>query len=90
MWFITLNPIFMPAFESFLEALLNNSGPVTDLLARNPFPDDPPRYLRVELFRYRFTTPEERAATGAWWHRESLGPFPPLPWMERSWAAPSG
>jgi hypothetical protein len=90
MWFVTLNPIFMPAFESFLEALLNNSGPVTDLLARNPFPDDPPRYLRVELFRYRFTTPEERAATGAWWHRESLGLFPPLPWMERSWGAPSG
>jgi hypothetical protein len=90
MWFVTLDPIFMPAFEGFLEALLVNSKPVVDLLANNPFPDEPPRYLRVELFRYRFTTPQERAATGAWWHRESLGLFPPLPWMERAGDAPAG
>jgi hypothetical protein len=88
MWFITLNPRFMPSFESFLQALLENSTPVTDLLAHNPFPAEPPRYLRVELFRYRFTTPRERADTGDWWHRESLGPFPPLPWMERTWDPP--
>lgn len=38
-----------------------------------PKPLDPkPRAVRVEYWRYHFTTPEERRETGAWWRREPV------------------
>jgi hypothetical protein len=54
------------------------------LLAGTPFGEQSPRMLRVDVYRYRFTTAEERARTGDWWQREYLGPFRPLPFVERS------
>ncbi len=83
MWFLTLNRRQLPWFERFLRALLENRPAVTALLRDNPFASQPPRYLRVEAWRYRFSTPQERAATGAWWQRVPLGPFLPLPGMQR-------
>jgi hypothetical protein len=81
MWFVTLHPRHMPWFEDFLVALLNNSPAVTELLQHNPFVDGPPRYIRVEAYRYNFTDSAEREQTGNWWRREALGPFTPLPWV---------
>jgi hypothetical protein len=53
---------------------------VLGLLAHNPFPDHPPRYVRTLLYRYRFTTPAERTASGDCWTRELLRPYtPPSP-----------
>jgi len=83
MWFVTLHPRHVPWFGDFLAALLRGSPAVTDLLQHNPFPNRPPRYLRVDAYEYHFTTFEERARTGNWWKRSALGPFTPLPWMER-------
>lgn len=83
MWFVALLPNQMRWFEGFLRALLNNSPTVTALLAQNPFPDTGPRYVRVDVYRYRFTTPEQRVQTGRWWQREALGPFGPLPGVRR-------
>ncbi len=83
LWFVTEGPVHLRWFHAFLHRLLFGSPPVTALLKTNPFPDQPPRYIRVEADRYRFTTPEERKATGDWWHIEPLGAFEPLPWMER-------
>lgn len=40
------------------------------LLRENPFPEAPPHAIRMTRYIYRFTTPEERAATGDWWVRE--------------------
>ncbi len=83
MWFVTLHPMFIPWFDQFLKSLLNNSPAVTALLEHNPFPDMPPRYIRVDAFRYQFSDQKQRNKTGQWWSRESLGPFAPLPWIER-------
>jgi hypothetical protein len=83
MWFVTLHPRHLPWFESFLESLLENPPAVTALLANNPFPETPPRYVRVIGWRYHFTTPEQRRETGHWWQRTLLGPFTPLPLLER-------
>jgi hypothetical protein len=83
MWFVTLHPKYMPWFESFLYALLENSPTVTALLRDNPFPDEAPRYIRVLAWDYHFTNAAERAATGNWWRREYLGPFRPLPGVSR-------
>lgn len=60
-------------FRRLIERLLEGSPPVVALLDGNPFPDAPPRTIRSVLYRYRYTTPEERAETGAWWHRELIG-----------------
>ncbi len=83
MWFVTLHPLFIPWFDHFLKALLDNSPTVTALLQHNPFADIAPRYIRVEAFRYHFSKPEQRRKTGQWWYRQALGPFAPLPWIER-------
>jgi hypothetical protein len=62
----------------FLQRLLEGSPDVLALLAEDPFPDGPPRYLKSELWYYSFTMPEERAETGDVWHREPAGrPFCP-------------
>ncbi len=88
MWFVTLNPRHLSWFHQFLQALLENSPTVTALLERNPFPDEAPRYIRVDAYRYRFSSAEQRRTTGQWWQREALGPFDPLPWVERTAATP--
>jgi len=67
-------------FEPFLQALRQNRAAVTRLLARNPFEGRaPPNMLRVLAYRYRFTTPQERARAGNWWAAEYLGEYPDVP-----------
>jgi predicted DCC family thiol-disulfide oxidoreductase YuxK len=63
---------------SFLARLLEGSRPVLGLLAQNPFPDHPPRYVRAVLYDYRFTDAAERRRTGAWWRRREVGPYSPV------------
>ncbi|XP_068824347.1 lipase maturation factor 1 isoform X3 [Capricornis sumatraensis] len=61
--------------------LLANDAQALSLLARNPFEGrDPPRWVRGEHYRYKFSRPGGRhAAEGKWWIRRRLGPyFPPL------------
>ena len=74
MWFAALGSARQnPWFQGFLLGLLEGSPQVLALLEKNPFPDQPPRYVRALLYEYRFTDPAEREATGAWWRRELKG-----------------
>src|SRR5579884_4087206 len=76
MWFAALDPEGARAWlVPSLARLLEESPAVLALLGPAPFPGggSPPRYVRLAYWRYRFTTPEERARTGAWWHREFVG-----------------
>ncbi|MEP6686243.1 MAG: lipase maturation factor family protein, partial [Verrucomicrobiota bacterium] len=78
MWFAALGTYRQnPWFGRLVLQLLKNSPDVTGLLERNPFPNSPPRYIRAVLYDYRFTTVEERRATGAWWKREDRGIYLP-------------
>jgi len=78
MWFAALGTYRQnPWFVGFVGRLLKNSPAVTNLLERNPFPTNPPRYVRAILYDYHFTTTTERAATGAWWKREKRGIYLP-------------
>ncbi|GGL51152.1 lipase maturation factor family protein [Halocalculus aciditolerans] len=62
----------------FLDRLLDGDERVHRLLRDTPFPaDDPPEQIRIIRYRYRFTTPEERAETGDWWRRERLDTYVP-------------
>lgn len=79
MWFAALgNYQESPWFVNFMVRLMQGSPPVLDLLARNPFPAAPPRYVRALIYDYHFTDFSERRATGDWWRRELRGLyFPP-------------
>ena len=86
MWFAALGSYQQnPWFEYFCERLLQGSPPVLALLRQNPFPQHPPKFIRAELFEYRFSTAAERRATGAWWQRQPAGDyFPPVSLNPRS------
>jgi hypothetical protein len=83
MWFGALRGCSRsPWFLRFAQRLLEGSAPVRALLAEDPFPDAPPRYLRTQVERYRFATPEERSR-GLWWRREEPGlPYCPVLTLE--------
>jgi hypothetical protein len=49
------------------EKLLSGEPAVLGLFSKNPFPEHPPKYMRVVRYRYEFTTAAERAQTGNWW-----------------------
>lgn len=79
MWFAALGDYRgNPWLIQCMARLLEGSPPVLDLLAENPFPDEPPRYIRATVWDYRFSTPAERTATGAWWVRQNPRPYTPV------------
>jgi hypothetical protein len=84
MWFAALGtPRQNPWFIALIYRLLQGSHEVNSLLASNPFPDKPPRYVRGMFYRYRFTTVDELRHTGAWWKREELREYLPTLSLEQ-------
>jgi lipase maturation factor 1 len=85
MWFAALGDAGgAPWFQRFCRQLLAGSPDVVRLLARNPFGDRPPRYVRAILYRYHFAPPDAHRR-GIWWTREPLGDY--LPAMSGQTAA---
>jgi predicted DCC family thiol-disulfide oxidoreductase YuxK len=79
MWFAALETCEEnPWLVNFLGRLLQGEPAVLRLLATNPFPAGPPRYIRTLLYDYRFTDWQMRRSTGAWWRRELQGPYCPI------------
>jgi hypothetical protein len=79
MWFAALSPGYAePWFGALVERLLENDRDTLRLLRRSPFPrDEPPRYVRARLFRYRYTTWRELRETGACWERTFVREYLP-------------
>ena len=75
MWFEALARRPSPWFRRFLQKLLEGDPAVLALLERDPFPGNPPRFLRAVKYDYEFTTRDERAATGDWWKRRETAIF---------------
>jgi hypothetical protein len=75
MWFVGINPGYGSRWlVPFLRRLLDDDRATLRLLRSSPFPPGaPPAWVRARLFRYRFTTREERRATGAFWSRTPVG-----------------
>jgi len=79
LWFASLSSVADNPWVMNTEArLMDNSPPVIRLFRSNPFRDRPPASVRAMMWKYWFTTPEERAKTGAWWNRELIGPYAPM------------
>jgi hypothetical protein len=71
MWFAALgSPQQNVWFYSFAVRLMQGSTPVLRLLANNPFPAAPPRYIRALVYDYQFTDFATRKSSGSWWRRE--------------------
>jgi len=76
MWFAALSPAYAHSwFVPFILRLLENDRATLALLRTNPFPTEPPRFIRARLYRYRFTTHNEHRETGAWWARQLVGEY---------------
>lgn len=80
MWFAAISPTYgRQWFAGLLERLLRGDTATLKLLRHNPFPDSPPRYVRAQIFRYRYSTPRELRHDRVWWHRTAEGQyFPPV------------
>jgi len=77
MWFAALGGDCrtQPWFLRFQRRLLEGEPEVLGLLRENPFPAQPPRYVRARLYLYKFTT----WGSTDWWACEDQGLFcPPL------------
>jgi hypothetical protein len=73
MWFAALGTYEENSWVGgLMYRLMTGELKVLELMDPPPFPA-PPRYLRALVYDYRFTTPEERARTGAVWQRTLLG-----------------
>lgn len=75
-WFAAMaTPQEYPWTIHFVWKLLHNDTATLSLLAGNPFPEAPPKFIRARLFRYRFAPP----GGTAWWEREPISDWlPPL------------
>lgn len=74
MWFAAMSDAESePWFVHLVYELLRNEPAVTGLLAYNPFPDRPPRFIRAELYEYRFTRLGD--GSDAYYLRERVGSY---------------
>jgi hypothetical protein len=72
MWFAAMStPNEYPWTVNLVSKLLHNDPVVLGLFADNPFPRDPPRWVRAVLYRYSFAKPGN--PEGRWWNRERVG-----------------
>ena len=73
MWFAALGTFSENRWVgNLMYRLLTGDPTVIKLLNPPPF-TKPPRYMRALLYNYTFTTPPERARTGAVWKRQLQG-----------------
>jgi Lipase maturation factor len=73
MWFAALGNYEQSTWVSGLMYRLMTGEPsVIGLIEPPPF-SKPPKYMRALLYNYDFTTPQERARTGAVWSRTFIG-----------------
>ncbi len=71
-----LNPYYTvenPWICKFIQGLEENNPYITNLLAHQPFEENPPQFIRIRAFILNFTTRDERIEThGDYWKGEYL------------------
>ena len=82
MWFAAMSDYRRdPWVVHLLYKLLLGQPSILSLLASNPFPARPPKYIRAELYRYEFTRVGDGSAD--YWKRTRAGVFvPPVSAMD--------
>jgi predicted DCC family thiol-disulfide oxidoreductase YuxK len=78
LWFAALGGVRENRwFIGLMLRLLEASPPVLALLDSNPFAGGAPKYVRAQLYEYRFADWRTHESTGQWWLRRSVGPYFP-------------
>jgi lipase maturation factor 1 len=78
LWFASLSDWRSNELVTLAEERLLESEPdVVALFKSNPFPAKRPRFVRAVLWRYWFTSTDEKRRTGNWWRRQYLGLYAP-------------
>jgi len=71
-WFSAMRPRLSEIWLHRLAVgFLDGNESILDLIASNPFSDKPPKYIKMDLYRYEFTRQGERG----WWKRRALGSY---------------
>jgi hypothetical protein len=74
LWFAAMSSIGREPWLLHLVAkLLDGDRGVQHLLAVDPFPTTPPRFVRIQRYRYAFTRPGD--ASRDWWRRTWVGEY---------------
>jgi hypothetical protein len=77
MWFAAMSsPGDYPWTLNLVYKLLHNDPNAVSLFAGNPFPNNPPRYIRAMLYRYTFA--KTGNAQGRYWNRQRIGLWLPV------------
>jgi hypothetical protein len=72
MWFAAMSSYENePWIAELVAKILRGDHAIDPLFARDPFPDAPPRWVRVALYRYELTRRGERG----WWKRTPEGEY---------------
>jgi hypothetical protein len=72
MWFAAMSSYEEePWIAVLVDKMLRGDRSIEPLLARDPFPDAPPRWVRARRYRYEFT----RGRGPAWWTRRDEGEY---------------
>jgi hypothetical protein len=74
-------PEAYPWVVHFVWKLLHGDPLQRGLLAYDPFPDQPPRWIRIELYRYQFAP----LGADAWWTRRLIGEWMPPTSIDDDW-----
>jgi hypothetical protein len=81
MWFAAMSPPDLhPWIFALVQRLLEGEKRILRLFACNPFPNAPPKFIRADWYRYRFTKPGERG----WWTRTYVGEYLPPMTLDRT------
>ena len=62
-------------FDLIAQRILRGDREILRALGHNPFPDAPPRRMRVSILAMTPTSPAELRATGNWWHIRRVGTY---------------
>ncbi len=83
MWFAALERQYQVRsrnsrwMEDMFVKILKGDNTVQVLFRTNPFPTDPPKFLRGKLYRFEFTTFEELRNSKDWWKKTEIGDYLP-------------
>lgn len=76
MWFAAINPKGNEYWlVALAEKLLEGNPAVAGLIGNPKLGRDPPRSVRLTYYEYKFSSADQRDATGAWWSRSYSGPL---------------
>lgn len=91
-WFAALGDLRSNTwFLTFLQRLLEGTPEILALLKKNPFINQPPRYIRAMVYDYHFTNHTTHRRMGLWWQRHPQGFYCPvfsLRGVEEKWMPP--